>query len=254
MKLRTIRTEVKERGEWADRLALCHPKMLLIILLITTIGHLLAPGKPTWGVYLFGILGMTFLALGSYRLNEIHDRTTAPSLNTNDHIISAIYFFGFALACASYLAYVQGWWIWIMVIVGGGLTALYNLDVHPLIHNRPVYGMIWGGMPLIFSAMTQAGSPIPTPATLVLGAWASVVAVYSLWLWGPTTCGRMAICTRANGEPSDRLCHSPVLKCMDRLVMPGEVHNHMKVLIDLNLWSVILLTIGLTFIEFGGGL
>lgn len=252
MKLRVIRTEVKKRGEWADRWALCHPKMLLIILLITTIGHLLAPGKPTFVIYLFGILGMTFMVLGSYRINEIHDRTTAPSLDTADHVVSAIFFFILALACAAALAWNQGWWIWILVVIGGALTTLYNLDVHPTIHNRPVYGVIWGGFPLIFSEMTQAGVPVPTLSAIALGAWASVVAVHSLWLWGPTTCGRMAVCTRANGEPTDRPCHSPALKCRDRLVMPGEIHNHMKALIGLNLWSIILLTAGLTFIEFGG--
>ncbi len=252
MELRVIRTEVKERGKWADTIALFHPKMLLIILLITAIGHFLAPGSMDMRAFIFGMIGVTAMVLINYRVNEMHDKTTAPSLTKDDHIIAILLFSVVGFACAAVLAHFQGWWVWLLLLFGGVLTVVYNMDVHPYIHNRPVYGFIWGGMPLLFSGMTQAANPLPTIPMLAMAAWASVLAVHTLWLWGPTTCGRMAVCARAKGEPTDRLCHSPVLKCRDRLVMPKEVHNHMKVLISLNLWGMILITVALLSIEMGG--
>jgi hypothetical protein len=90
--------------------------------------------------------------------------------------------------------------------------------------------------------MTQALNLVPTIPTLFFSAWAGVVAVYTLWLWGPTTCGRMAVCRRAGGKPIGRLCHSPVLRCKDRVVMPKEVNKHQSTLINLNVISVALLT------------
>jgi hypothetical protein len=209
---------------------------------MVTIGHVIAPGDWQWKIYFVVMLGVAFIVLASYRINELHDRTTATCIPRRDHKLIAIILFADAIACSMYLACEQGWWVLLLAAIGGTVTVAYNLNV---VHNKAVYGFIWGGGPLVFSAMTQAGNPAVEIPYLFMGAWACVVAVYTLWLWGPTTCGRVMVCARAKGEIADRLCHSPTLRCKDRLVMPKEVHEHMKVLVDLNVIAMLILTIAI---------
>jgi hypothetical protein len=243
MELRKPRTEIKLRGYWADTLALCHPKMLLIIASILTIGHALSPNPIDVPRYLLAVGGVILATLAAYRVNELEDGTTSTAVPRAHHKVLAVIFMASALVCAGILVVLYAWWIAILAAIGVGLIILYNLDVHPLIHNKWVYALTWGALPLCFSEMTQALSPVLTVPTLLLSAWAGVVAIYTLWLWGPRTCGRLAVCRRAGGKPIDRLCHSPVLRCRDRVVVPREVDEHQKVLINLNVISVVLLTV-----------
>lgn len=242
MELRTSRTEVKHRGYWADTFALCHPKMLFVIGCLLTIGHALSPTPIDVPIYLLAVVGVVLATLGAYRINELEDRTTSTAIPRSHHKVLAVVFIVSALLCTTILAMFYIWWIVVLALIGVGLIVLYNLDVHPIIHNKFVYAMTWGSLPLCFSEMTQARNLVPTVPTLFFSAWAGVVAIYTLFLWGNTTCGRLAVCQRAGGKPIDRLCHSPVLRCRDRVVMPKEVTEHQMVLINLNVFSVAILT------------
>lgn len=242
MELRIPRTEVKHRGYWADTLALCHPKMLLVIGCLLTMGHALSPTPIDPTVYLLAVGGVILATLGAYRINELEDGTTSTAIPRAHHKALALMFISLALLCATVLALLYIWWILILASIGAGLILIYNLDVHPLIHNRFVYALTWGSLPLCFSEMAQALDPVPTASALLFSAWAGVVAVYTLQLWGATTCGRMAVCRRAGGKPIDRFCHSSVLRCRDRVVIPKEITKHQTILINLNVFSVVLLT------------
>lgn len=248
MELRKPRKTVKRRGYWADFKTLTHPKMLLVIVAIASVGHFIAPGSFDWRVYFWTTIGLVFMVLINYRVNEMHDKTSAPSTSKDDHIVWIILFSVVVFTSMMIVSVLQGYWVLLLVLVGIAISVVYNLDLHPLLHSKPVYGLIWGGLPLLFSQMTQAGNPLPTLSGLIFTAWASVLAVLTLWLWGPMTCGRMEVCARAEGQPTERLCHSPVLRCVDRLHMPKEVHNHMKVLITLNIWAITALSVGMAFL------
>jgi len=252
MKLREPRTTVRSRGYLADTIALCHPQMLFIIACILTIGHLLS--IEPFNIVRYGLAtgGVILGVLGAYRINELHDQTTATSIPRGHHKALAGVFIAMAIICAIILTIWYTWWIMVLAIIGVSLIVLYNMDVHPLIHNPVVYALTWGSLPLVFSEMTQSLILIPRPEVVIFGGWAGFIAVYTLWLWGPTTCGRMAVCSRAKGKPIKRKCHSPVLRCKDRLVMPKEIHNHQKVLIDLNMASIFLIMLALGFIKFFG--
>jgi len=252
MKLRQPRTKVEKRGYLADTIALCHPKMFFVIFCVLTIGHFMAPGRVDLGRWALTTFGVLIAVLSAYRLNELHDRTTATSIPRSHHKALAGLFIAIAVTIAIILALFYVWWILILALIGTGLIVLYNLDVHPLLHNKPVYALTWGTLPLVFSEMAQSGNLIPTIPTLLMGIWAGLLAVYTLWLWGPMTCGRMSVCSRAKGKPIKRLCHSPVLRCRDRVVMPREVHEHMKALIDLNIFSVMLITLTIVWLKMVG--
>jgi heme O synthase-like polyprenyltransferase len=233
MELRLPRTKIEPRGYWADTLALCHPKMLFVIACLLTIGHALSPYPINIPRYVLAVGGVVLVTLAAYRVNELEDGTTSISIPRSHHKALAAVFMASALICAAVMSLLYAWWIFMLALIGVGLIVLYNLDVHPYIHNRVVYALTWGFLPLLFSEFTQSLSLVPTAPVLLLSTWAGVVSVYTLWLWGPTTCGRM---------PVDRKCHSPVLRCRDRVAMPREVHEHQRVLINLNILSVLMVT------------
>jgi heme O synthase-like polyprenyltransferase len=260
MHLRKPRLKIKSRGYWADTLALCHPKMLVIIFFILTLGHFLSPSPVDLARYGLATGGVLIAVLGAYRFNELNDRTSATSIPRMHQKALAIVFTGIAMVCAIILAWLYVWWILALAIIGVGLIVLYNLDVSPIIHNRPVYALTWGALPLIFSEMTQSLNLMPTPASILFGGWAGFVAIYTLWLWGPTTCGRMSVCSRIVKSKYGgfvpctlrRNCHSPVLKCEDRVAMPREVNDHQKVLINLNITSIFFITFSVVYIRVWG--
>jgi hypothetical protein len=225
--------------------------MLSIIFCILTMGHLLSPEPWSWERYILAVGGVLVGVLGAYRINELHDRTTSTAIPDIHHkaVIGLCIITGSGVAI--YLSWTWAWWIMALALIGMALMICYNAIEHPIIHNRIIYGLTWGALPLIFSEMTQ-GLKVPTWSTMVFGIWAGTMAVFTLWLWGPTTCGRMAVCARARGEPIDRLCHSPVLRCKERVVMPQEVHDHMKILISLNCAQVFLITFILILMKLEG--
>ena len=251
MTFRTPRADVPKRTYLQETLLLCHPKMLLIIVCLTTIGHFLSPAPFDLTRYILGLLGVIFGVLGAYRFNEDADRTTAPSIPPSHNRGIGLTFLIIATIIAVYLSEQYERWILFLAATAVIFLVVYNaLPKHPL-HNKAVYAFIWGFVPLVFSEMLQSLT-WPTATALLFGSWAMIIAVSTLYLWGPTTCGRLGSCSKAKGRPIKHKCHSPVLQCRDRVVMPKVVNDHMKVLIALNDAQVIVLTMAVVVMKFGG--
>lgn len=241
MKLRTPRTEVPKRSYLQDTIALCHPKMLFVIVCLTTIGHCLSKAPFSIERYLLGIAGVITGVFACYRANEAKDMTTT-SIPRSHHIAIGSAFLITALLIGLYLVRTVGLYIAALVAITFALMLSYNLSSWKGIHNKGVYAFVWGFCPLCFSGLLQNLSPIPTIEMLIFGAWAMVTAVATLFLWGPTTCGRMATCDKAKGKPIKHICHSTVLRCRDRVVMPKAVNDHMKLQIALNDIQIFIIT------------
>ncbi len=242
MKFRTPRLEVKEESYLRETIKLCHPKMLFIIVCLTSIGHLLSPNPLNVERYLLGVAGVILGVLAAYRYNELADSTTASVIPRSHHKWAAPILLILAGSIAVFLSSKYGNWILLLAFVAIAFLVLYNLLEIPAIHNRAVYAFVWGYVPLVFSGMLQSLDPVPTPTMFIFGIWACFIAVSTLWHWGPTTCGRLQTCSKARGKPNNHRCHSPTLKCKDRVIMPREINNHMKVLIGLNDIQIFIIT------------
>jgi len=241
MKFRTPRLDIPRSTYLQDTLKLFHPKMLIIIMCLTSIGHFLSPNPFNMERYILGILGVLFGVLAAYRFNEEADLTTAPSIPGTHHRATALILLIMAVSIGVYLSDKYAGWIILLAAVAVIILVVYNgLPRHP-IHNKGVYAFIWGFVPLVFSEMLQSLT-WPTATTLFFGSWAMVVAVSTLYLWGPVTCGRAGSCTKAKGKPNNHLCHSPFISCKGRVTIPKEIDKHMKHSINLNLISIILIT------------
>ena len=251
MMLRKPRTDVPKHTYWQETVLLCHPKMLLIIACLTTIGHFLSPAPFSIERYILGLAGVIFGVLGAYRLNEMKDRTTAPGISPGHNLTVGTIFILMAMLIGFYLAYAYGMWIVPLALSAAYIMIWYNVDENPWVHNKATYGYIWGFVPLVYSEVVQS-LQFPTGPTLIFGAWAMIMASLTLYLWGPTTCGRLGSCSKAKGRPIKHKCHSPILQCRDRVVMPKVVNDHMKVLIGLNDAQIIVLTMAVVMMKFGG--
>ena len=251
MKFREPRVDVPKRTYWQETVLLCHPKMLLIIMCLTTMGHFLSPTPFDITRYVLGMAGVCVGILGVYRYNEIKDKTTAPGISSSHNFKVGTMFILVATLIGCYLMWEYGMWLALLVFSALIIMIAYNISSHPWIHNKAIYGYIWGFVPLVYSEIL-ASLRFPTGPTLVFGAWAMLMASLTLYLWGPTTCGRLGSCSKAKGRPIKHKCHSPVLRCRDRVIMPKEINDHMKVLIGLNDAQVIVLTIAVVTMKLGG--
>jgi hypothetical protein len=236
LKFRTPRVEVKEESYLRETIKLCHPKMLFIIVCLASIGHLLTPNPFSVERYLLGIVGTMLCCLSAYRINEVADSTTSKNITEWEHKLIAGLFLAGAVFIGTYLALTYAIWIYFLAGITVVMLITYNMLHHPLIHNRVFYSILWGGIPIVFNALIQALNPIPTPTVILFGAWACVISVLVLWSWGPTTCGRMQTCSKAQGSPHNRLCHSPTLRCKEgdqqqhegahQSQRHSDIHNH----------------------------
>lgn len=63
------------RGHWRDYLALCKPKVVVVMMFTAWVGMLLArPGSLPWQAPLFGTLGISLMAGSAAALNHVLDR------------------------------------------------------------------------------------------------------------------------------------------------------------------------------------
>jgi hypothetical protein len=201
--------------------------------------------------YILGLTGICLGVCGAYRYNETADVTTAPGIPRSHHIWIGTTFLTVAMGIAVYLADKYEIWILLLAFTAAALLIIYNVSSHQYIHNKAVYAFTWGFIPLVFSGCLQSLT-WPTATMLLFGSWAMIIAILTLYLWGPTTCGRLGSCSKAKGRPIKHRCHSPVLQCCDRVEMPKVVNDHMKYLIGLNDAQIVVLTIAVVVMKLGG--
>lgn len=247
MELRTPRTEVKLRGYWADTLALCHPKMLIVVACILSVGHLLSPRPLDPTRYALGLIGVLLALQGIYRYNELTDFRRG-AIPRNHHVVIGTTLLLAGILIGVYLSVRYAWWIAMLLVVGAGGMLAYNLLRTRMIHNRVVYSAIWGGFPLYASYSLQTLNPVPPVGVVAWAVFFSVVSVEVLWTWGPVGCRYQGVCKRVR---PDKICHSPNMTCKDREDIPKSVRVHTRLMLSMKAVSMVMLTIAV-FLMRGG--
>lgn len=243
MKLRSPMLQTPESSYFKDTIKLLHPKMLFIIMCLITIGTFTA-SEVDLKRYLLELLGVFFaVGLCAYRLNEIRDRNVSKLIPLRHHAFIAIAGLILGIYVGSYLAHIYGRVPLILMIITAILMILYNLSHNKIIHNFIVYGLLWGYIPVVYSHVLQTLN-YPTGTAILFGLFGSFVAIQSLWMWGLRTCSKYEIC-RNIGRTE---CHSPILSCDDRLIIPGEVSWHMGSLINIQIMVIFMLTLGVVIL------
>jgi len=217
--------------------------MFLAILCLLTIGTFLAD-SVNYLKFVLLLTGVFFgVVLGAYRLNAIKDGGSVLPDRTN-LIIAVIGVVGY-LAFVTVSTIIWGWPVAVMGLLGLFAITVYNLTRNRLIHNSFVYGICWGMIPVVLSYCFQTIS-WPSLASLLFGTGAAVYARFATWLWGGTTCGVWAICRNPGKSASGKgtTCHSHIISCRARLIMPREVSEHSKLLVKLNSVFILLFTLG----------
>jgi len=218
---------------------LLHPKMALSVASILLAGHFLSPYPLNVERCVVGVVGVIVALTGSYRLNEAMDFVRG-STSRKYHIWMGSVLVALGSLMGIYLSIRYVWWILILLVVGAGGMLAYNLLRTPMVHNRVTYSVVWGAAPFLCSYFLQTLNPIPPLYIIAWAVFFSLVAVEILWTWGPAGCRYQAECTRAR---PDKVCHSPVMTCFDRLNVPKAIRQHTKAMVSMKVVGMMLLAI-----------
>lgn len=244
MKLRDPRTEIPDSTYWADMLKLMHPMMFLPILMLVTIGTWLAPEVDLW-LYGLELITVVAIVLSAYHLDEAIEKVTAPTVPKHHNWWLFATFWMISGALCIYF-----WNMNVILVIPSAIAIWgavgYNMDL-PLMKNRFVYALVWGGTPIFGSYMLQTGN-LPDEKAIIMTCFGMAIATKLFWNWSLRTCGRYPLCPKncqlvTSGVPpgyweegENKYCHSPdTMRCMDRLQVPKEVNNTMKVLQKLDI-------------------
>lgn len=227
-----------------DFILLSHPTMFLPILGFLIAGSFLAPAinYTKLGLLVLGVSAGVILT--AYRLNAIKDGGSTLSDRAN-LLIAAV---GAMVFIAILAVSVALWGLTVLLLGALGVFAIvvYNTTRKRVIHNSIVYGICWGGFPVVLSYCFQTLS-WPSPTCLALGAAAAIFARAYTWNHGLRSCGVYAICRREKGRHT---CHSNSVTCEGRLVMPREVNEHARLRLRMDMGMVLLLGIFVVLLHF----
>jgi len=245
-----MRGELK-RTYQRETLILCHPKMLLSVMCILSIGHFLSPYSLNVERYVLGLLGVALALLGIYRYNEISDfhRGVIPKRH---HIIIGGVLLALGILIGIYLSLRFAWWIIFYLAFGAVGMIVYNVARSKVIHNRVFYGIIWGGFPFAASYCLQSLDAVPPIMIVAWAAFFSVLAVEILWSWGAMGCRHQNVCKRVKDGDYSRVCHSYSLTCSERRDIPKGIRLHTRTVLDIKVVGVLVLTIAVVTMKLGG--
>lgn len=173
------------RANWKDYLALCKPKVVLLMLLTALVGAFIAtPGWPDFGPLLIAIIGIGACAASGATINNIIDhrldakmartrhRATASGLVTPTQALV----FAFALAIAGMLLL---WFLvnpltaWLTLFALIGYAVIYTLFLKRATPQNITIGGLAGAMPplLGWTAVTGQIEPNALLLVLIIFAW-----------------------------------------------------------------------------------
>mgnify|MGYP001328265138 CR=1 FL=1 len=231
---------------------LLHPKMATIIACIVSMGHFSSPGPLDLERYALGLTGVLMAVFGVYRVNEVRDFESRGSITVREHRVTALVLIFTGVIIGISLAVKYAWWILVLLIVGAAGMLVYNLSRSRIVHNVAFYGVVWGSLPYYCSYVLQGLDPVPTASVLILSVFWGVVAIQTLWLWGTMGCKHQIHCRRVPiGMPCTRICHSPIMRCVDRYNIPRRVREHTKIMINIQVIIMVILTMAIGTWRYG---
>ncbi|EEF79745.1 heme o synthase [Methylophaga thiooxydans] len=173
------------RANWKDYLALCKPKVVLLMLITALVGAFIAtPGWPNIGQLLIAVIGIGACAASGATINNMIDHQLDAKMARTRHratasgIVSPVQALAFALALA-----VSGmlllWFLvnpltaWLTLFALIGYAVIYTLFLKRATPQNITIGGLAGAMPplLGWTAVTGQVDPNALLLVLIIFAW-----------------------------------------------------------------------------------
>lgn len=175
----TLSINVTHRAGWKDYLAMCKPKVVLLMLLTALVGAFMAPQWPDMGQLLIAMLGIAACAASGATINNLIDhRLDAKMARTRQRavaqgLVSPLQALGFALLLAGcglgllwFLVNPITMWLTLFALIG--YAVIYTLFLKRATPQNITIGGLAGAMPPLLGWTAVTGSIDPNALLLVL--------------------------------------------------------------------------------------
>lgn len=166
-------------ANWKDYLALCKPKVVLLMLLTALVGAWMAPGQPDWVTLTIATLGIAACAASGATINNLIDHRLDEKMARTRHrpvasgLISPIQALIFALSLAT-LGLMLLWFLvnpvtmWLTLFALLGYAVIYTLFLKRATPQNITIGGLAGAMPPLLGWTAMSGQIAPHALLLVL--------------------------------------------------------------------------------------
>ncbi len=175
----TLSINVTHRAGWKDYLAMCKPKVVLLMLLTALVGAFLAPQWPDMGQLLIALTGIAACAASGATINNLIDhRLDAKMARTRQRavaqgLVSPLQAMTFALILAAFglgllwfLVNPVTMWLTLFALIG--YAVIYTLFLKRATPQNITIGGLAGAMPPLLGWTAVTGSIAPNALLLVL--------------------------------------------------------------------------------------
>ncbi|MEX1199205.1 MAG: heme o synthase [Methylophaga sp.] len=175
----TLSINVTHRAGWKDYLAMCKPKVVLLMLLTALVGAFMAPQWPEMGQLLIAMAGIAACAASGATINNLIDhRLDAKMARTRQRavaqgLVSPLQALGFALLLAGcglgllwFLVNHITMWLTLFALIG--YAVIYTLFLKRATPQNITIGGLAGAMPPLLGWTAVTGSIDPNALLLVL--------------------------------------------------------------------------------------
>ncbi|MEC9315500.1 MAG: heme o synthase [Pseudomonadota bacterium] len=174
-----VTTPALHRANWKDYLALCKPKVVLLMLLTALVGALLAPGWPDPGVLTIAVIGIACCAASGAAINNLIDhkldatmaRTRQRPVVTGHLTPLQALTFALILAASGLLLLwflVNPVTMWLTLFALIGYAVIYTLFLKRATPQNITIGGLAGAMPPLLGWTAVSGQIDPDALLLVL--------------------------------------------------------------------------------------
>lgn len=184
MQTSIVSVSISERANWKTYLAMCKPKVVLLMLLTALVGAILAPGRPDPLVLVLAILGIALCAASGAVINNLIDHRLDAKMARTRHRpvaagkISPWQALGFAMIISS-IGLTLLWHgvnpttMWLTLFSLLGYAVVYTLFLKRATPQNITIGGLAGAMPplLGWTAVTGEISPHALLLVLIIFAW-----------------------------------------------------------------------------------
>ncbi len=175
----TLSINVTHRAGWKDYLAMCKPKVVLLMLLTALVGAFMAPQWPDMGQLLIALTGIAACAASGATINNLIDhRLDAKMARTRQRavaqgLVSPLQALGFALLLAGFglgllWFLVNHITMWLTLFALIGYAVIYTLFLKRATPQNITIGGLAGAMPPLLGWTAVTGSIDPNALLLVL--------------------------------------------------------------------------------------
>lgn len=175
----TLSINVTHRAGWKDYLAMCKPKVVLLMLLTALVGAFMAPQWPEMGQLLIAMVGIAACAASGATINNLIDhRLDAKMARTRQRamaqgLVSPLQAMTFALILAAFglgllWFLVNHMTMWLTLFALIGYAVIYTLFLKRATPQNITIGGLAGAMPPLLGWTAVTGSIDPNALLLVL--------------------------------------------------------------------------------------